>query len=71
MTPRKNVADIPRRTKSGRLTTSISLSPLVRELIDRAAQEQSTSFSGLIEMLVIKHCCKRGLIAKEEAMSRS
>ena len=66
MMPPKDVADLPRRTKSGRVTTSISLSPLARELIARAAKAESTTHSGLLEMLVIKHCRRRGLIAREQ-----
>jgi hypothetical protein len=57
MTP-KDVADIPRRTQSGKLTTSISISPKVRELIALAARAESTSHSELIERLVLKHCSR-------------
>ena len=62
MTPRKDVADIPRRTKSGRLVTSVSFSPRGRELLDRAATAESVSFSALLEQLLFKHCRQRGLL---------
>ena len=39
-------------------------------MLARAAAEENTSFSALLEMLVIKHCRRRGLITDEQRTIR-
>ncbi len=49
--------------KTERLT--IRIAPIVKELLWRAAEHDNRSVANLLEVLILKHCKKIGIKAKE------
>jgi hypothetical protein len=56
MMPAKNAVDMPRRTQSGRVISSVTLSVRARALLTRAARAANTTHSALVERLLLAHC---------------